>query len=31
MDTKLRYAIMLWGLGMTLLCSAPVHTQESYP
>ena len=31
MDTKLRYAVMLWGLGMTLLCSAPVHTQESYP
>ncbi len=22
---------MLWGLGMTLLCSASVHTQESYP
>jgi tripartite-type tricarboxylate transporter receptor subunit TctC len=31
MDTKLRYAVMLWGLGTTLLCSAPVHTQESYP
>jgi tripartite-type tricarboxylate transporter receptor subunit TctC len=31
MDTKLRYAVMLWGLGMTLLCSGPVHTQEVYP
>ena len=31
MDTKLRYAVMLWGLGMTLLCSATVHAQESYP
>src|SRR3954451_573643 len=31
MDTKLGYAVMLWGLGMTLLCSRPVHTQELYP
>jgi tripartite-type tricarboxylate transporter receptor subunit TctC len=31
MNTKLRYAVVLWGLGMTLLCSATVHTQEVYP
>jgi tripartite-type tricarboxylate transporter receptor subunit TctC len=31
MNTKLKYAVMLSGLGMALLSSASVHTQESYP